>query len=622
MTIRTLIGALLGNCALAAYGLAAAAPAAAPVAVTMAAAIAAPPAATARARELAALPGGHWLALDKQSLRLLDAAGGVLAEQPLRGESLDSRPTANGARAVLIDANAQEVRIFDIDGAAGSITAAAAPPAPAFALETLCLYRDRQQLDHLFLIGKDGQAEQWLLTGPAPRLLRRLALPPQAGRCRADDRHGLLYVNEAGLGIWAYAAGGEGVPARTLVAAKPLDRESFAVLPDGLAVLTGSGRQILRFSQRDVRWHAAKPLAVAKAQDVAATAGGLLLRSEAGWRALAIASPKADRPEPDIALVTPRAQTESVARRGDAADDPAIWIHPRDRSLSRVLATNKKQGLLSYDLQGRQQQLLEAGRINNVDLRQHVRLAGREFDLAIATQRDEHALAIFEIDGDGRLRDAGRITTALRDIYGTCLYQPADGGLEVFANDKDGHFVQYRIDYADGAFTGRLLRRFATASQPEGCVADDNSGRLFFGEEDRGIWSMSARADAQGEEARPRLIMPVGPRLVADVEGLALYHGAAASYLVASSQGNSSFVVLDARPPFAYRGAFRVGIDAAAGIDGVSDTDGLEVTAVDLGGPYGAGLVVVQDGYKRLPDGAQNFKYLAWRDIARALGLE
>lgn len=505
----------------------------------------------ALARAQVALPDGHRLALDKRELRLVAPDGRVRDALPLRGAQLDSRPTAGGARAVVLDANAQQPLVIDVDLAAGRLLPAAVSPAPSFAPEALCLYRDAQRLDHLFAIGKDGLAEQWLLSGPAPRLLRRLALPPKVEHCRTDDARGLLYVDEAGVGTWAYAADGEGVPARRLVRRKQT----------------------------------------------------------------------APRAAP-LPVLPPRAQTDSVARRGDAADDPAIWIHPGDPAQSRVLATNKKQGLLSYDLQGRQRQLLEVGRLNNVDLRQRVRLGGREFDLAVATQRDENALAIFEIDGTGELRDAGRVATELDAIYGTCLYQPDDGGLEVFANDKDGRFVQYRIDHADGKFVGRLLRRFATASQPEGCVADDRSGRLFFGEEDRGIWAMAADAAARGPAARPRLIMPVGARLVADVEGLALYHGARASYLIASSQGNSSFVVLDARPPHAYRGAFRVGIDADAGIDGVSDTDGLDVTAVDLGGPYGVGMLVAQDGYKRLPDGAQNFKYIAWRDIARALGLE
>jgi 3-phytase len=498
-----------------------------------------------------ALPQGHRLAIEKRRLRLLDAAGGERATLAVRAEHADVRPTEGGARVALLDADAQRPLLIDVDLAAGVLQATPGPQ-PAMAIEALCLYRDGQRLDHLLLIGKDGQAEQWLLSGAEPRLFRRLALPPGVEHCRVDDASGRLRVDEPAVGRWIYDIGGEGIPGRALLGRRGAER---------------------------------MPAAVATV----------------------------------LPLVAARAQTEPVARRGDAADDPALWVHPRDPERSRVLATNKKQGLLSYDLQGRQRQLIEAGRLNNVDVRQRVRLAGRQFDLAVATQRDEKALAIFEIDADGNVRDAGRIVTELRDIYGTCLYRPADGGLEAFVNDKDGRFAHYRIEFVDGAFAGRLLRRFAVASQPEGCVADDRAGRLFFGEEDRGIWTMAA---ADGAPGRPQLILPVGPRLVADVEGLALYLGERGRYLVASSQGNNSYVVLDAAPPFAWRGAFRIGIDVAAGIDGVSETDGLEVTAANLGGPYDQGLLVVQDGYKRLPDGPQNFKFVAWRDIARALRLE
>lgn len=62
-------------------------------------------------------------------------------------------------------------------------------------------------------------------------------------------------------------------------------------------------------------------------------------------------------------------------------------------------------------------------------------------------------------------------------------------------------------------------------------------------------------------------------------------------------------------------------LDARRGIDGTSETDGLEVSAAPLGGAFSRGLLVVQDGYKRLPDGPQNFKYVAWEDVARVLRL-
>jgi 3-phytase len=117
---------------------------------------------------------------------------------------------------------------------------------------------------------------------------------------------------------------------------------------------------------------------------------------------------------------------------------------------------------------------------------------------------------------------------------------------------------------------------------------------------------------------------PGGKDLVPDVEGLALYAptpGAPARYLVVSSQGNDSYLVFDAFAPYAPRGAFRIGMNLQAGIDVASETDGLEVTARALGPDYPRGLLVVQDGRKRLPDGPQNFKLVDWRDVAQVLKL-
>ncbi|MDU4256101.1 phytase, partial [Pseudomonas sp.] len=170
-----------------------------------------------------------------------------------------------------------------------------------------------------------------------------------------------------------------------------------------------------------------------------------------------------------------------------------------------------------------------------------------------------------------------------------------------------------------GQVKGELLREFRVASQPEGCVADDRNQRLFLGEEDVAVWTLGAEPDAKGE---PEQVLAVGDLLHDDVEGLALYHGAKASYLLVSSQGNDSYLVLDAAAPYRVRGAFRVGLNAAAGIDGTSETDGIEVTSANLGGAFGQGMLVVQDGRKRLPEGTQNFKYVPWADIARALNLD
>ena len=101
---------------------------------------------------------------------------------------------------------------------------------------------------------------------------------------------------------------------------------------------------------------------------------------------------------------------------------------------------------------------------------------------------------------------------------------------------------------------------------------------------------------------------------------MAIYQ-AEKAYLVISSQGNDSYLVLDAEPPYQLRGVFRVGINTAAGIDGVSETDGLEVSSANFGSVFPRGMLVVQDGRKRMPQGNQNFKLVSWEQIAKALNL-
>ena len=65
-------------------------------------------------------------------------------------------------------------------------------------------------------------------------------------------------------------------------------------------------------------------------------------------------------------------------------------------------------------------------------------------------------------------------------------------------------------------------------------------------------------------------------------------------FLVASSQGNHTYVVYDRAPPQVYRETFRVG--EAGAVAGVEDTDGPHVVSAPLGPRYPMGLLVVQDG--------------------------
>ncbi len=113
-----------------------------------------------------------------------------------------------------------------------------------------------------------------------------------------------------------------------------------------------------------------------------------------------------------------------------------------------------------------------------------------------------------------------------------------------------------------------------------------------------------------------------GDNLTADVEGLSIYYGPGDSgYLIASSQGSDNFVVYDRAGDNSFVGIFHIVADDILGIDGVSETDGLDVTAANLGTAFPNGVFVAQDGRNIAPDERQNFKLVPWQRIAEAMGL-
>lgn len=593
------------------------------------------PASLNAARELMVLPDGGWLALDKHGLTLFDAKANSRAKLPIRGKYLDLRSDAQRTVAVLLDSDIQHAVSIDIDLAKGQFATPKTLPDQNFSVETLCLFRDQQALLQLFIAGKDGQAEQWLLEARQnPRLIRKLALPIEAKHCRVDDLRHRLFVAEPGVGVWSYEANSEAAPERKLLAlTKPLgklgaDLGPLAVVGDALAVLDSASQRWQMLGGQGEHSHksAAQALAV---QQLTSDGKHLYaqLASSQRWQAIMPIATRRNS-EAAVAVIAPRVQTEPMPRLGDAADDPAIWLHPQDPQLSRVLGTNKKQGLLVYNMQGKQVQSLEVGRINNVDVRHGVRFEGDTADLAVASQRDENSLVLFSIAADGTVSETARFATNLEKIYGLCLGQPVGGGLQVYVNDKDGLYQQYAVSRQAGKYQASLVRQFKLASQPEGCVVDDIAQRLFVGEEKRGVWALSANADAPA--GKMQMILGVGPQLRADVEGMAVYYGQGQQrYLVVSSQGDNSYVVLNALPPFQVMGRFRIGFNLASDmtndlsnkLDGASETDGLDLISKSLGAGFEQGMLVVQDGYKRLPDGPQNFKYISWQDVAKALNL-
>lgn len=465
--------------------------------------------------------------------------------------------------------------------------------------------------------------------------VREFPAVTEASGCAVNDDTKTLYMGEAELGVWAINADAESDANKQPVAlVQPygeLKTEigALSVSQDGTLWLSATDDSMIYAYQAQTdtlsQWslsgeHTIESVAASFINDNQAQL--VLIDDETGAYIQAnvnyAAQTATSQNQVAMTHLHASAQTTPVAAFGDAADDPAIWINEQDAKNSLILGTDKRRGLMVYDLAGNKVQSLNIGRLNNVDVRQHQGINNETHTWITASNRTLNSISVFTVDGDNQVNHVTEIVTNLPEIYGMCMYS-SESGHYVFVNDKSGLFQQYKLIGEQSNLSGELVREFTLPSQPEGCSADDNLGQLFAGEEDAGIWYIDAEPTAGNKAVK---LQSVNEQLVADVEGMEIYHANDARYLVVSSQGDNSYVLYkisdDTQPSLSFAGKFNVIANLDKGIDGVGETDGLTVTATALPG-YPEGMLIVQDGYNRMPLQPQNFKIIDWREVKKAI---
>jgi myo-inositol-hexaphosphate 3-phosphohydrolase len=350
------------------------------------------------------------------------------------------------------------------------------------------------------------------------------------------------------------------------------------------------------------------------------TRGSLLLAAVVGAVVMLTMTgvPAAAVPPPSVLSVAADGETTPVDHGGDAADDPAIWVHPVVPSASVVIGNDKQGALEVYDLTGAriQQITAPAGAWGNVDVRQAVTIGGSTLDLVGAVRG---GMRFYAVDPASRrlslvTDDTGTLPSGGGE--GFCLYHSQlSGRLYAFVNNRSGRVRQFEIHDADGdgLLQGALVRELHVGSETEGCVADDETGAFYISEEDVALWRYDAEPGAGSGRTRVDDVGS-GGNLVADIEGLTLVHlPDGGGHLIASAQnvadpGNSFFAVYERTGSNGFVAAFRVVSGVAA--DGCQRTDGIAAYPGSLGPMFPTGLFVCQDNTNTAPgsSGNQNFK--------------
>jgi len=311
------------------------------------------------------------------------------------------------------------------------------------------------------------------------------------------------------------------------------------------------------------------------------------------------AGPTPQIPSPPL----PTVETDSFSPScsiTDLSDDSAIYANPTAPELSVVIADNKDDvtgGVGVFDMQGKLLQFRQDGKIGNVDVRSGFPLAGRSIVLVGGNNRTTDTLIFWQLDPATRQLSApiGETIATTSPNYGFCLYHSAaTNKFYAFVTQETGTSVmeQYELGENAGKVSATKVRSFDVGSITEGCVADDETGRLYVAQEDVALWRYGAEPAAGAGRMQ---VGAVGDgHLVMDLEGVSLAKGPGTSgYLVLSLQGDSRFVTYD-RETNAFIKEFTVGSNGS--IDGVSQTDGLDISTSDLGPEFRKGALVVHDG--------------------------
>ena len=356
------------------------------------------------------------------------------------------------------------------------------------------------------------------------------------------------------------------------------------------------------------------------------TALMLALPVSAGIATFPVTAQAATQPVGDA---TATVETEPVLSSGDAADDPAIWVHPTDPSRSVVIGNDKGGALEVYDLNGTRIQRIAEGFFGNVDVRSGFPTATGSIDL-VGVYRQ--GLRFYRIDPDTRqLTNAtdsgtGSISSPIGG-EGFCMYHSAVTGVfSAFVINRNGVVAQYVLSDSDGdgLVEGQQVRQWSVGSESEGCVADDELGALYISEEDVAIWRYGAEPDASpANRVAVDTTIANGGHIAPDAEGLTIVNQPnGTGYLVASSQAasntNNYYTVYERQGSNAFLRTFKV--IAGDTTDGCGRTDGVAAYAGDLGPLFPQGLFVCQDNQNTEPGGAgyQNFKLVP---LERVVGL-
>lgn len=303
------------------------------------------------------------------------------------------------------------------------------------------------------------------------------------------------------------------------------------------------------------------------------------------------------------------------------SDDPAIWINYKNPAASLILGTDKDNfngGIYVFDLKGQIDSIrskVGLKRMNNVDVIQNMPWGNGTIDLAVATERGENQIRIYELPSMRPLDDGGIpvfIGEKERAPMGVALYKrKSDGTLFVIVGRKNGPSGSYLWQYKlapnkKGKIEATVARKFGKYSgfkEIESIAVDTLYQHIYYSDEQIGI--RKYHADPKKGDQELALFGKINFK--EDNEGISFYHLTdSTGYILVSDQGANQFQVFTLEGSSANPHDHKhIGIIPVT----AQESDGSDCTAFPLPG-FEKGLFVAMSTDK-------TFHFYSWEDFIK-----
>ncbi|GAA3570733.1 phytase [Snuella lapsa] len=280
-------------------------------------------------------------------------------------------------------------------------------------------------------------------------------------------------------------------------------------------------------------------------------------------------------------------------------DDPAIWVNKDNPEQSIVFGTDKDEvngGVYAFDLKGKiiaEKSLTNVSYPNNVDVEYGFKLSdSTKTDIMVFSEREKHQIRVYSVPDMKPLDQGGlkvfedETNVEMKRPMGVSIYkEPVTDRVSVFVSrkqgPKEGYLYQYELKADSLGVKAKLLRKigaFSGQKEIEAIAVDDTLGLVYYSDEGVGIRKYHANP-SQGDD---EISLFGGEYFKDDIEGIAIARYADKGFLIVSNQQAHTFNVFDLKT-----NVFIKEINL-----GTTETDGCDVTTIDLGSKFTNGLFV------------------------------